>query len=196
MVFCGRLLMVCLLDGEIAAPRRGSLPSCSRPSRTLRAAGAVARRRAILDRRCARRRVTCAGRDGRMAAIEQKDGAAAGQSCAAAMSGAPGTRRSRHILMDFPRPLPPRCRESWKRKRAAGACRAADCGCVPGVIARAPSATGEAITLVGLAEAAGGGEGCEALVEGGGADAAARAQLGEWQRAVDVGECGRDALVE
>ena len=96
-----------------------------------------------------------------MAAIEQKDGAAAGQSCAAAMSGAPGTRRSRHILMDFPRPLPPRCRESWKRKRAAG-----------------------------------GGKGGEALVEGGGTDAAARAQLGEWQRAVDVGECGRDALVE
>src|SRR5271166_4840351 len=67
-------------------------------------------------------------------------------------------------------------------------CRAADCGCVPGVIvARALSATGEAITLVGFAEAAGGGKGGEALVEGGGSDAAARAQLGEWQRAVDVG---------
>ena len=26
-----------------------------------------------------------------------------------------------HILMDFPLPLPPLCRESWKRKRAAGA---------------------------------------------------------------------------
>src|ERR1700693_1091688 len=37
-------------------PTRSSLPSCSRPSRTLRAAEAVARRRAILDRRCARRR--------------------------------------------------------------------------------------------------------------------------------------------
>ena len=37
-------------------------------------------------------------------------------------------------------------------------CRAADCGCVPGlIVARALSATGEAITLVGLAEAAGGG---------------------------------------
>src|SRR5271157_2590149 len=56
MVLCGRVLMVCLLDGEIAAPTRWSLPSCSRPSRTLRAAEAVARRRAILDRRCARRR--------------------------------------------------------------------------------------------------------------------------------------------
>ncbi len=56
-----------LFDGlivgrEIAAPTRWSLPSCSRPSRTLRAAGAVARRRAILDRRCARRRVARAGR--------------------------------------------------------------------------------------------------------------------------------------
>jgi hypothetical protein len=28
----GRLLMVCLLDREIAAPTRSSLPSCSRPS--------------------------------------------------------------------------------------------------------------------------------------------------------------------
>src|SRR5271166_7158644 len=47
-------------------------------------------------------------------------------------------------------------------------CRAADCGWVPGVIvARALSATGEAITLVGFAEAAGGGKGGEALVEGG-----------------------------
>src|SRR5271157_4257757 len=85
MVFRGRLLMVCLLDGEIAAPKRSSLPSCSRPSRTLRAAGAVARRRAILDRRCARRHVARAGRDGRMAAIEQKD-------------GAPGTRRRADIF--------------------------------------------------------------------------------------------------
>src|SRR5208283_1418137 len=28
---------------------------------------------------------------------------------------------SRHILMGFPPPLPPRCRQIWKRKRAAGA---------------------------------------------------------------------------
>src|SRR5271166_6297501 len=116
MVFRGRLLMVCLLDGEIAAPARWSLPSCSRPSRTLRAAGAMSRRRL------------------------------------------------------------------WVCSRL--------------IVARALSATGEAITLVGLAEAAGGGKGGKALVEGGGTDAAARAQLGEWQRAVDVGECGSDALVE
>ena len=50
--------------------------------------------------------------------------------------------------------------------------------------------------MVGFAEAAGGGKGGEALVEGGGADAAARAQFGEWQRAVDVDERSRDALVE
>jgi hypothetical protein len=49
------------------------MPSCSRPSRTLRAAKAVARRRAILDRRCARQHVAAAGRDGRMVPIEQKD---------------------------------------------------------------------------------------------------------------------------
>ena len=58
------------------------------------------------------------------------------------------------------------------------------------------SATGEVIALVRPAEAAGGGQGCEALVEGGGADAASRAQLGKRQRAVDIGECGSDALVD
>src|SRR5258707_12957353 len=42
------------------------MPSCSQPSRTLRAAEAVARRRAILDRRCARRQIARVGRDGRM----------------------------------------------------------------------------------------------------------------------------------
>jgi hypothetical protein len=42
-------------------------------------------------------------------------------------------------------------------------CRA-DCGCVPGlIVVRALSATGEAIALIGLAEAAGGGEGGETL---------------------------------
>ena len=37
------------------APTRSSMPSCSRPSGTLRAADAVVRRRTILDGRCARR---------------------------------------------------------------------------------------------------------------------------------------------
>jgi len=64
------------------------------------------------------------------------------------------------------------------------------------VIVRALSATGEAIALVGLTEATGGGECGEALIAGGGADAAARAQLGNRQRVVDLGECGGDALVD
>ena len=66
-----------LFDGWIGVdrfPTPSSVPSCSQPSRTLRAAKAVARRRAILDRRCARRHWLCAGRDGRMVPIEQKDG--------------------------------------------------------------------------------------------------------------------------
>src|SRR6266853_6755172 len=71
MAMRARFLMVGLV--WIGFPTRSSVPPCSRPSRTLRAAGAVARRRAILDRRCARRRVARAGRDGRMVPIEQKD---------------------------------------------------------------------------------------------------------------------------
>src|SRR6202162_3602763 len=54
MAVCVRFLMVGSL--WIGSPTRPSVPPCSRPSRTLRAAEAVARRRAILDRRCARRR--------------------------------------------------------------------------------------------------------------------------------------------
>src|SRR5271165_1933388 len=168
MVFRGGVLMVCLLDREIAAPTRWRLPSCSRPSRTLRAPACRARR------------------SGRKDGGDRTEGWRAGHA-------AP----RRHILMDFPLPLPPRCRESWKRKRAVGAMSRRRLWLYSRlIVARALSATGEAITLVGLAEAAGGGKGGEALVEGGGADAAARAQLGEWQRAVDVGECGSDALVD
>ncbi|HEV3395142.1 MAG TPA: alpha/beta hydrolase, partial [Xanthobacteraceae bacterium] len=73
----GCKLFDCLLCVGIGVPTRLRMPSCSRPSRTLRAAGAVARRRAILDCRCARRHVRRAGRDGRMVPIEQKDGTAA-----------------------------------------------------------------------------------------------------------------------
>ena len=81
--------------GWTRGPTRSSVPSCSRPSRTLRAADAVARRRAILDRRCARRHLRRAGRDGRMAPVEQKDGALAlaaplgharGQRCSGSIS--------------------------------------------------------------------------------------------------------------
>ena len=73
MVLCGSFLIV-RGAGVIGFPTPPSVPSCSRRSRTLRAADAVARRRAILDRRCARRRGLGAGRDGRMVPIEQKDG--------------------------------------------------------------------------------------------------------------------------
>ena len=62
-----------LFVGGIGAPTRSIMPSCSQPSRTLRAAKAVARRRAILDCRCARQHIARVGRDGRMGPIEQKD---------------------------------------------------------------------------------------------------------------------------
>jgi hypothetical protein len=77
------------------APTRSSMPSCSRPSRTLRAAGAVARSRAILDRRCARRHGPRAGRDGRMAPIEQKDGK---QEAIERMSSSCGRNAARRLL--------------------------------------------------------------------------------------------------
>jgi len=62
------------------------------------------------------------------------------------------------------------------------------------IIVRALSATGEAIALVGLTEATGGGESGEALIAGGGADAAARAAR-QTAAVVDLGERGGDALV-
>jgi hypothetical protein len=58
------------------------------------------------------------------------------------------------------------------------------------------SAVGEAVAFVGLGDAAGGGEGSEALVQGGGADAALGAQLGERHGTGDFGKCCGDALVE
>ena len=59
--------------GWTRGPTRSSVPSCSRPSRTLRAADAVARRRAILDRHCARRHGRArVGTEG--LPVEQKDG--------------------------------------------------------------------------------------------------------------------------
>jgi hypothetical protein len=50
--------------------------------------------------------------------------------------------------------------------------------------------------LIGLGDAAGGGEGGEALVQDGGVDAAARAQFGERRGAINVGKSSSDALVE
>src|ERR1700730_12545885 len=49
------------------------------------------------------------------------------------------------------------------------------------------SAVGEAVSFVGLGNATGGSEGGEALVQGGGADAAAGAQFAEGHGADDVG---------
>ncbi len=46
---------------------------------------------AILDRRCARRRVARAGRDRRMAAIEQKNGAPGTRGCKTYLDGLPAT---------------------------------------------------------------------------------------------------------
>ena len=99
MCFVSRFLMVRLVSFGSQLPTRLSMPSCSQPSRTLRAADAVARRRAILDRRCARRHGPLAGRDGRMVPIEQKD----------------WTRR--RDAQDFPLPLPARPIVFGKRKR-------------------------------------------------------------------------------
>jgi hypothetical protein len=80
-----------LFDGSlvwrIMAPTRSSMPSCWRSSRTLRAAEAVARRRAILDGRCARRLGRRAGRDGRMVPIEPKDGDPADVTVSSVPSG-------------------------------------------------------------------------------------------------------------
>src|SRR5258708_37881846 len=59
---------------RLGSATRAGVPPRSGRSRTLRAAEGVARRRAILDRRCARRHSLCAGRGGRMVPIEQKDG--------------------------------------------------------------------------------------------------------------------------
>ncbi len=50
------------------------------------------------------------------------------------------------------------------------------------------SASGEAVSVGGFDDEAGGGHGGEAFVESGGADAAGCAQLGEWPRFIPLGE--------
>ena len=87
------------------------MPSCSRPSRTLRAADAVARRRAILDRHCARRHEARAGRGGRMVPIEQKDGTQEAADVVILR-----TERSEENSISA-LPLPTRCREHPARGR-------------------------------------------------------------------------------
>ena len=58
------------------------------------------------------------------------------------------------------------------------------------------SVTGEAIAVAGFDDAAGGGHGGEVRVEGGGADAAAGAQLGEGAWPIGVREGRGDAFVD
>ena len=58
------------------------------------------------------------------------------------------------------------------------------------------SATGEAVTVGGFDDKAGGGHGGEALVESGGADAAGCPQFGERPRLLAVGEGCGDALID
>jgi len=76
---------------------------------------------------------------------------------------------------DFPIPVPARCRDGGKRNWELGAW---------------------ALAMVGLDDASGVGEGSKALVQGGGADAAAVAQLDEGHGAGDVGKYCGDAVVE
>jgi len=58
------------------------------------------------------------------------------------------------------------------------------------------SASGEAVSVGGFDDDAGGGHGGEAFVECGGADAAGCAQLGEWPWFIPLGESGCDALID
>ena len=58
------------------------------------------------------------------------------------------------------------------------------------------SARGEAVSVGGFDDGSGGDHGAEAFVEGGGANAAGSAQVGEWPWLAGVGENGSDALVD
>jgi hypothetical protein len=91
--------MVRLVSLGSRLPTRLSMPSCSQPSRTLRAADAVARRRAILDRRCARRHGPRAGRAEGWCRSNKRIG------------------QDDVVPQDFPLPLPARPIVFGKRKR-------------------------------------------------------------------------------
>src|SRR5712664_3701595 len=94
--------------------------------------------------------------------------------------------------MDFRIPVPTGCRDAGKGKG-----NVALWVYVILMLAMAwPSAADKAISGVCFSDAAGCRESSKALVQGGGADAAAVAQFGEWHGAVDVGKYGGDALVE
>jgi hypothetical protein len=156
-----------LMGGGTAPPTRLSMPPCLRPSRTLRAADAVARRQALLDGRCARRPGRCAVRGGRMVPIEQKDRttgaltAGGGRLPATASGSGSDERRSVEMIV-----------RSW-----------------------AASASGKTIALVGFCDAAGCGQSGQSLVETGGANPAQATQFGERQRVAGTGErcCDRSS---
>ena len=90
--------------------------------------------------------------------------------------------------MFFPLPLPVCCRESGKRKReVAGPCWLRGRRC---------SATGEAVSVGGFDDEAGGGHGSEALIKGSGADTAGCPQFGERPGLLAVGKGCGDALID
>src|SRR6266481_9822234 len=101
-----------------------------------------------------------------MAPIEQKDGTSAAVE-----------------VVDFPVPLPARCRACGKRKRQLAV----------GAVDWRRSGGGKTIAVVGFDEAASGGHGGQPLIEAGGADAASPTQFGECKRTGGLGECGGDA---
>src|SRR5260221_10372815 len=102
-----------------------------------------------------------------MVPIEQKDGTSAAVE-----------------VVDFPVPLPARCRACGKRKRQLAV----------GAVDWRRSGGGKTIAVVGFDEAASGGHGGQPLIEAGGADAAAPTQFGECKRTGGLGECGGGAL--
>src|SRR5258708_21078441 len=106
-----------------------------------------------------------------MVPIEQKDGTSAAVE-----------------TVDFPVPLPARCRACGKRKRQRQL--------AVGAVDWRRTGGGETIAVVGFDEAASGGHGGQPLIEAGGADAAAPTQFGECKRTGGLGECGGDALVD
>src|SRR5258708_37727155 len=106
-----------------------------------------------------------------MVPIEQKDGTSAAVE-----------------TVDFPVPLPARCRGMREAEAAAGA--------VDDDAVWRRSGGGETIAVVGFDEAASGGHGGQPLIEAGGADAASPTQFGECKRTGGLGECGGGALLD
>jgi len=108
-------------------------------------------------------------------------------------------------LMGFPLPVPLGCRECGKRNWEVagigvasvtyGRWRGRERLRVGSAWVQHRSGTGEAVSVGGFDDDAGGGHGGEALVKRCGADAARRAQLGEWPWFLAIGERRGDALI-